>query len=149
MIGEDTLICADEVTMAIVSATLQGFALPIELDFSILGEQERNDSLRITENDFGYDVVFTLKDSSGTVIDLSLATEATFKAVDIDTKRNFLNAPATISPTPTDGRIIYTVKANDFVRNGNFQAVITINFGTLQTITTKPIFLEVTKSFGN
>ena len=105
------------------------------------------ETIRVTQNDKGYNIEIILKDQNGSIVDLTLATEATIKANDVDSNRNIVNANATISPTPTDGKVTYTVQDGDFPRDGNFNLVVTVKFGTTKTITSKPIFLEVVKSF--
>ena len=105
-------------------------------------------AIAITTGDKGYDIVVTVKDAEGTLVDLTSATAVTFKVVDADTHRNFLNASGVIDAPATLGKVRYTVLADDFKKEGNYRGVVTIEFGATKTITSKSFFITAKKSFG-
>ncbi len=83
--------------------------------------------ITIVQEDYGYDLSFTLKDSTGAVVDLTSATLAFICQSVSDNSVNFNNAMSVVSAP--DGTCTYTVQQTDFLTSGTFTAQIAVNYG--------------------
>ena len=103
-------------------------------------------SIQITKKDFGFDIVCTIKDKQGQIVDLTTVTQARLKVVAIDTFRNVLDKEATVVNPPTNGIVKYSVQQNDFKETGNFQCSISLKYGSSKEISSEPFFISVDRS---
>lgn len=103
-------------------------------------------NLTVTQNDTGFDLEFTLRDTEGNIIDLTGLTEVKFRMVEIDSGRNVVDRAAAVEGAPTSGVVKYSVNG-DFKDVGNFEAGLTLIFGA-KVVTTRPIFVSVLRKLG-
>ena len=103
-------------------------------------------SLAIRQNDYGYDLTFTVQKSDGTLFDLTGVTSVRFKAVNADNFRTKVNQTALIVSPPTNGQVKYTVQDGDFDEEGNFKGGLTLIYAGSKSITTRDFFITVLKT---
>jgi hypothetical protein len=87
--------------------------------------------ITLVQNDYGYDINFTVKDAVGTIVDLTGAAISFICQSDSDNAINFTGSMATVGPL-TNGTCKYTVQAANFAIAGSYTAQITLNY-TLST----------------
>lgn len=101
----------------------------------------------ITQNDYGYGLVFTVKDADGQAVSLADATEIKFNVVEIDTFRNILSGMCEkVTGTGNEHKCKYTVVSGDFKNAGNFRGALVIKFTNTKKITTRKFFLTVDRA---
>lgn len=101
--------------------------------------------MEITQNDYGYDVLFTVKDADEQAVPLTDAEEIRFNVVEIDTFRNVLNGLCEVTEAG-EGTCKYTVGSGDFKKAGNFQGALLIKFTGGKRITTRKFFITVDRA---
>jgi len=102
--------------------------------------------MEITQDNYGYDITFTVKKSNGTPEDLSGIQGVRFQVVDNDTYRNVVDGACAITD-PTNGVCKYTVQQNDFARAGNFKGSLQIQYTPSKNVNTKSFFITVNRKF--
>ena len=102
--------------------------------------------MEITQNNYGYDIAFTVKKTDGTIEDLTGITSVYFQVVDPDTFRNLVNGECTIIDAP-NGRCNYTVQQNDFSKAGNFLGSLQLRNAT-KRVNTKNFYITVNTELG-
>lgn len=97
--------------------------------------------LEVVQNDYGYDLSFSLEDSSGAPLDISGAT-LEFKAQTTgDYVVKFQNPMTVVSAS--QGLCKYTVLATDFVVPGAWAAQIVVTYLTGEVLTFTGITVQV------
>jgi len=100
--------------------------------------------MEITQDNYGYDITFTVKKSNGTPEDLSGINGVQFQVVDVDTYRNIIDGACTIT-NPAQGECKYTVQQSDFAKAGNFKGSLQIQYTPSKKVNTKSFFITVNK----
>ena len=100
--------------------------------------------MEVTQNNYGYDITFTVKKSNGVPEDLSGIQGVKFQVVDADTYRTIIDGDCTIT-NPSQGECKYTVLQNDFAKAGNFRSSLQIQYTPSKNINTKPFFITVNR----
>lgn len=98
--------------------------------------------LQAVQNDHGYDLSFSLQDSSGVALDISNATLAFNAQAESDYTIQFDNPMAVVNAS--GGLCKYTVQATDFVTSGNWTAQIVVTYNTGEVLTFSGITIVVT-----
>jgi len=97
--------------------------------------------LQVVQNDFGYDLSFSLEDATGAVLDISGAS-LSFKAqTDGDYTVKFQNPMIVVSAS--QGSCKYTVRSTDFVLAGTWSAQIVVTYLTGEVLTFSGITVQV------
>lgn len=97
--------------------------------------------LQVVQNDYGYDLSFSLQDSSGQALDLSGAT-LSFKAqTESDYTVEFDNPMAIVNAS--SGLCKYSVLATDFVVPGAWSAQIVVTYPAGEVLTFTGITVNV------
>lgn len=84
--------------------------------------------ITIVQNDYGYDLNFTLKDSMSAVVNLTGATLSFIAQSDSDNAVNFTGSMSIVSAVA--GTCKYTVQASNFIVAGSYTAQISVNYGS-------------------
>ena len=99
--------------------------------------------MEIREDDYGYNINFTVKQSDGTAFDLTGYT-VNFQVVESNSRRNIVDG-ACVLVTEADGTCKYTVVSGDFPKGGNYIGGLELTISG-KVFTTKDIFINVKKS---
>ncbi|MFC1709488.1 hypothetical protein ACFL2J_05510 [Candidatus Omnitrophota bacterium] len=97
--------------------------------------------MEIRQGDYGYDIIFTVKNPDGTVVDLSTATEIKIFVATVDTYRNILNGDCVVTDG-VNGKCKYSVVTGDFEDIGNYYGALRITFPASRR-TTKNLAITV------
>ena len=100
--------------------------------------------MEITQNNYGYDITFTVKKNDGTPENLSGIEGVKFQVVDAETFRNIVDGICAITG-PTVGQCKYTVLQNDFAKAGNFIGSLLIQYTPSKKLNTKQFFITVNR----
>lgn len=84
--------------------------------------------ISIVQEDYGYNLNFTLTDSLGAIVNLTGATLTFTCQSASDGTINFSNPMVIVNPSL--GTCLYTVQQNDFLTYGNFTAQISLNYSS-------------------
>lgn len=83
--------------------------------------------LTLVQNDYGYDLSFTVKDALGTAIDLT-GSSISFICQNVsDNAIQFTGTMSIVAPS-TNGNCKYTVQSTDFTIVGSYTAQIVLNY---------------------
>jgi len=102
--------------------------------------------MEITQNNYGYDIAFTVRKTDGTIEDLSGITSVYFQVVDPDTYRNIVNGTCVIVDA-VNGRCNYTVQQGDFSKAGNYLGSLQLRSAT-KRVNTKTFYITVNTELG-
>jgi len=100
--------------------------------------------MEVTQNNYGYDISFTVKKSDNTPEDLNGIQGVKFQVADVDTYRNIIDADCVITDA-SNGICTYTVQQGDFAKAGNFKASLQIQYTPSKRLNTKSFFVTVNK----
>ena len=100
--------------------------------------------MELTQNNYGYSILFTVKKADGSPENLSGLLGVKFQVVDVDTYRNIIDGDCVITE-PTNGKCTYTVLQNDFAKAGNFKGSLQIQYTPSKRVNTKSFFITVNK----
>ena len=100
--------------------------------------------MELTQNNYGYDITFTVKKSTGEPENLNGILGIKYQVVDIDTYRNIVDGDCTITDAD-NGKCSYTVQQGDFAKAGNFEASLQIQYTVSKRVNTKKFFLAVNR----
>lgn len=100
----------------------------------------------ITAKDFGYDLVFTVRDNDGNIVDLTGVTSVKLKVNYLGSDRHLFTADADAQVPLTEGKVKYTVQQNDFANAGNFIGVLTLVYDDDKEITSAHFNITVNKA---
>ena len=103
--------------------------------------------MEITQENYGYDITFTVKQSDGTAEDLTGVNAIKFQVADADTHRNILDGDCVVTDAP-NGKCTYTVEQGDFAKAGNFKGSLQIQYSVNKRVNTKSFFITVNKKLG-
>jgi len=101
----------------------------------------------ITQDNYGYDISFTVTKNDGTAEDLTGVNAVLFQVADADTHRNIVNGACVVSDAP-NGICKYNVQQNDFAKAGNFLGSLQIQYSVNKRVNTKQFFITVVKKLG-
>jgi len=104
--------------------------------------------MEVTQNNYGYDITFTVKKADGTPEDLTGVAGIKFQVVDVDNYRNIVNGDCVISD-PENGECKYTVQAGDFAKAGNYNGSLQIQYTPSKKVNTKVFFLTVNRQMAS
>jgi len=96
-----------------------------------------NELITVVQNNFGYDLDFTCKDSAGVVVNLTGST-LTFTYQNLADGSINSTGNMVIVGSPTLGTCKYTVQNTDFTVAGSYSAQINVNYGSGTEIITFP-----------
>jgi hypothetical protein len=97
--------------------------------------------ITITQNDFGFTWNFTLTDSQGQTVDLTNASIFFSCQLLSDPLVSFSNAMSIVSAI--NGTCQYTVNQNDFIVEGDYSAIIKVQFGMGEVVSFSGITINV------
>lgn len=103
--------------------------------------------MEVTQDNYGYDITFTVKKSTGEVENLTGIEGVKFQVVDADTFRSILNGDCEIIDG-LNGRCSYTVQSGDFAKAGNFRGSLQIQYTPSKRVNTKSFFITVNRRMG-
>lgn len=101
--------------------------------------------MEVRVGDFGYDLTFSVKKTDGTAQSLVGAQGVTFLVAEVDTYRPVLKEDCVVTDAAA-GKVKYTVKTEDFKKQGNYVGGIQVKFSDDKIITTKDISIVVVES---
>lgn len=84
--------------------------------------------LLVVQNDFGYDLSFSLQDNNGVAIDLSGSTLQFIAQLESDANIQFQNSMTIVSAST--GLCKYTIQSTDFVASGLWNGQIRVTYTT-------------------
>ena len=84
--------------------------------------------LSVVQNDFGYDLSFTLQDSAGVVLDISSSTLEFICQLESNANVQFTGSMVIVNAS--SGQCKYTVRVTDFVASGLWNAQIRVTYTT-------------------
>jgi hypothetical protein len=100
--------------------------------------------IEITQNDYGYQIPFTLEDGNGNAVDLAGATLALKVQSAQDPDETLLTLTGTMTiDSPTAGTCHFTPAAGDFPNPGTFVAAITATWSSSEVLTWSGIQIVV------
>jgi len=100
--------------------------------------------MELTQNNYGYDITFTVKRTDNTPEDLNGIQGVKFQVVDADTYRHIINGDCVITD-PTNGICTYTVQQGDFAKAGNYRGSLQIQYTPSKRVNTKQFFVTVNR----
>jgi hypothetical protein len=103
--------------------------------------------MEITQDNYGYDISFTVTKSNGQAEDLTGVNAVLFQVADADTHRNIVNGACVIADAP-NGVCSYTVQQGNFAKAGNFLGSLQIQYSVNKRVNTKSFFITVNKKLG-
>jgi hypothetical protein len=103
--------------------------------------------MELTQENYGYDIEFTVKRSDGTIENLTGVNAILFQVADADNHRNIVNGACVIT-NPTGGLCKYTVLQGDFAKAGNFKGSLQIQYSINKRVNTKAFFITINKKLG-
>ena len=102
----------------------------------------------VTQNNYGYDITFTVKKADGTAENLAGISAIKYQVVDVDTFRNILDGACVISDA-VNGECKYTVLQGDFAKAGNFSGSLQIQYTPSKKVNTKSFFITVNRQMAS
>lgn len=98
--------------------------------------------MELRAEDYGYDLIFNIKKPTGEVenitgvlgVNLLVATQKTF--------RNILDGVCTVVDA-ANGKVKYSVKAEDFMKAGNYIGAIKITYNANKIVTTGDVLIVI------
>jgi len=81
--------------------------------------------------DYGYDLMFTVTDSTGAAFDLSLASSVTLVVGELDGSDVKFSEACNVT-VPAEGKFVYTTQATDFDTTGDYLMQVVIAFTSKQ-----------------
>ena len=97
--------------------------------------------LQVVQNDFGYDLSFSLEDATGAALDISGASLSFNAQSDGDYAVKFDNPMIMVNAS--QGLCKYTVQSTDFVLSGAWSVQIVVTFLTGEMLTFTGITVQV------
>lgn len=86
------------------------------------------------KDSFGFTQEWTIKDKSGTVVDLTNATLVTLEMAQLTADSRKVDTPAAINGDPTTGKVTYQWVAADLDTAGEYRIRFKVDFGGSQTL---------------
>jgi hypothetical protein len=90
-------------------------------------------TMRFTQNDYGIDLIYTLKDKDGIILNVSAAAGVTSKLIHIGRRgeaTNLVNGTLSYVTDGTDGQVKYTPGAGVLLTAGYYDCEIEIGYST-------------------
>ena len=104
--------------------------------------------MEITQSNYGYDILFSVKKADGTAESLNGIQGVKFQVVDADTYRYIVNGSCVVTDA-VGGRCKYTVLQNDFAKAGNFKGSLQIQYTPSKNVNTKTFFITVNRQMAS
>lgn len=99
--------------------------------------------MEVTQDNYGYDIAFTVKKADGTPEDLNGIQGVKFQVAAVDTFRPIIDGACVV--TDINGKCSYTVKQGDFAKAGNYQGSLQIQYTPSKKVNTKAFFITVNR----
>jgi hypothetical protein len=101
--------------------------------------------MEVRVGDYGYNINFTVKDTDGTVVNLTGIEAIYFRVREVDSDRNILNGTCSVV-VAASGTCKYTVQNNDFDKEGNYTGGLVLKYSSVKKVTTKDFAITVKRS---
>jgi len=98
--------------------------------------------LVVTQNDKGYDILFTIKDSTGVVVGLTDVTGIKFQVATQNDYTTLLDGACVITDV-LSGKCKYTVKEGNFPNCQNYYGVLRLTYSDGRILSVKKFYVNV------
>jgi len=104
-----------------------------------------SETMRVTKNDYGINLTYTVRDGNGAVINISAAAGVTTKILHIGRRgeaANLVDGTMSYVTDGVDGQVKYTIAAAALATAGYYDAEIELNYASGRR-TTSPFTIQV------